>query len=305
MQFIIKTMRGCAQQHARAVLCGFVELPKMLQRPGMQRCAVSLAKESQQRTSSVLRAMAKGLRRPDQVPLLDQQAQALGLLRKMYQPCEHVPLALDPGAVVHVASVWERGEGDLVALDTGSIAAPKSALGAFALSAARARAGVLLTAAQFGAAGQARRVAGPAAKGLLAWRAAMQSELVDGADAAEALTTVALARGEDGDCPVEQVRREAGGLLLSSGATLPLLLLEECSPGVAAQLYADRVVDELCLAIYRGPEPPPTAQAAVGDSDRGEALISWEMLCRSFGLDAIALGIDRQFATRYASHARS
>jgi hypothetical protein len=55
----------------------------MLQRPGMQRCAVSLAKESQQRSSAVLRAMAKGLRRPDQVPPLEQKAQAVGLLKKM------------------------------------------------------------------------------------------------------------------------------------------------------------------------------------------------------------------------------
>ena len=45
----------------------------MLQRPGMQRCAVSLAKESQQRAGSVLRAMSKGLRRPDHVAPLQQQ----------------------------------------------------------------------------------------------------------------------------------------------------------------------------------------------------------------------------------------
>ena len=55
----------------------------MLQRPGVQRCAVSLAKESQQRASAVLRAMAKGLRRPDQVAPLQKSGQVVGLLKKM------------------------------------------------------------------------------------------------------------------------------------------------------------------------------------------------------------------------------
>ena len=48
-------------------------------------------------------------------------------------------------------------------------------------------------------------------------------------------------------------------------------------------------VDELLLAVYRGPAP---SKAALGT----EPLLTWEQLCESFGLDGIALGIDRQFA---------
>ena len=196
---------------------------------------------------------------------MQQQAQAVGLLRKMYQPCEHVPLELAPGAVVHIANVWERGDGELIGLDAAAIAAPKSALGAFAVSAARARAGVLMSHTE-----QTRRVVGPAAKGLLAWRTSIAAENNRDQDAAPAPVSVAL---DEDDSPVEQVKYEATELS-SSQSPLPLVLLEECSPRITAQLYADRIVDELLLAIYRGPEPPRAA-LAVGDNDRGEVLLTW------------------------------
>eukprot|EP01043_Picozoa_sp_COSAG02_P046643 COSAG02_NODE_4384_length_5422_cov_23.616757_4_plen_177_part_00 len=176
-----------------------------------------------------------------------------------------MPLELAPGSVVHVANVWERGDGDLVGLDTSAIAAPKSALGAFALSAARARAGVLMSHTQ-----QTRRVVGPAAKGLLAWRTGVGVENNSAGTVRAAPVTVAL---DEDDAPVKQVRHEATELA-SSSAPLPLVLLEECRPSVTAQLYADRVIDELLLAVYRGPEPPRAA-LAVGDDDHGEVLMTW------------------------------
>lgn len=114
----------------------------------MQRCAASLAGESRQRTASVLRSMAKGLRRPDNVPPLKSLGQAVGLLRKMYQPCEHVPLELPDRAVIHAATVWDRGDGAMLALNPHSVAAPRSALGSFSVAAARARAGSVLTQAE-------------------------------------------------------------------------------------------------------------------------------------------------------------
>lgn len=210
----------------------------------------------------VLRAMLKGLRRPDQVPPLLQQAQAVGLLRKIYQPCEHVPLELAPGSVVHVANVWDRGDGDLVGLDTSAIATPKSALGTFALSAARARACVLLSHSE-----ETRRVVGPAAKGLLAWRSAVAAERNDDEHVGVAPMSISIDEGN----PVEHVRREAD---LSSCESLPLVLLEDCRPSVITHLYGERVIDELLLAIYRGPEPPRAA-LAVGDEDGAEVLMTW------------------------------
>ncbi len=176
-----------------------------------------------------------------------------------------MPLELTPGSVVHIANVWERGDGDLVGLDVGAISAPKSALGAFAVSAARARAGVLM-----GHTKETRRIVGPAAKGLLDWRTAVGAENNSAETVQAAPVTIAL---DEDDSPVEQIRFEATELV-SSAAPLPLVLLEDCRPGVTAQLFADRVIDELLLTVYRGPEPPRAA-LAVGDDDRGEVLMTW------------------------------
>ena len=190
----------------------------------MQRCAVSLAGESRTRTASVLRSMSKGLRRPDNVPQLKAQGQAVGLLRKLHQPCEHVPLELPDGSVMHIATVWDRGDGDLLAIDPHSVAAPRSALGAFTLAAARARAGRVLTQAEVTGKGQ-RPISGPAAQGLKAWRA----ELC-GTTMPPRATELSYYGGS-----AAQLRSEQD----QSAHDMPLLL-EDCGPTAVAELYADR-----------------------------------------------------------------